>query len=118
MVSMTTHQQHIRLHYIDDMRASYDKDVATAERTLVFDGDMPVKGERAGLDDLHLCEVAFSQFNRHDAPDQHPALDELGFRSLSVGDAVEIVEPGNSRFYLCASFGFEPIEGCRSKVTS
>lgn len=109
---MTTHN--IQLHYIDDMRASYDKDAALQPHTVVWSGDIKVLDPR--INDRALCEIAFDRFNRHDSPSQHPALDELGIRSLSVGDVVEIVEPGNSRFYICASFGFDPVEGVRSAV--
>ena len=63
------------------------------------------------LNAANLSLVAFSRFNRHDAPDQHSALDELGLRSLSVGDVIEFVD--DAKFLLCASFGFEVIDGAQ-----
>ena len=34
---------------------------------------------------------------------------------MSVGDVVEIVEPGNGRWYMCDSFGWKQIEGFRNE---
>jgi hypothetical protein len=50
-------------------------------------------------------EIIFSMFNRHDSADQHPALDRLGLRSLSVGDIVVV---GDSA-WRCAGVGWESV---------
>ena len=50
-------------------------------------------------------EIIFSMFNRHDSADQHPALDRLGLRSLSIGDIVIL---GDSA-WRCVGGGWESV---------
>jgi hypothetical protein len=41
-----------------------------------------------------VAERAWSAMNRHDAPDQAPALDAQGLRSMCVGDVVKLQTAG------------------------
>jgi hypothetical protein len=49
--------------------------------------------------------IIFSMFNRHDRADQHPALDRMGLRSLSVGDIVIL----GDRAWRCVAVGWESV---------
>lgn len=109
----------VRIHYAtNDGEYRWEAQV-DQPRTVIYDGPFTIRDDSdRGLGqkdtDLGICEQLWSAFNRHDGYDEHPALDELKLRSMSVGDVVEIVEPGNGRWYMVASFGFEPIEGIRA----
>ena len=111
---------HVRIHYATNDGDYRWEAVADQPRNVVFDGEIVSIGADRRLlasdRDLVLCETIYSAFNRHDAADQHPVLDEKGLRSLSVGDVVEIVadpmHPGDeTRYYLCANAGFDRISG-------
>ena len=58
--------------------------------------------------DYAICEDAFERFNIGN-PDRDPVVAEYRgaeHRSLSVGDIVIV----DGRPYVCASFGFDPVE--------
>lgn len=103
---------HIRLHYYADDSMPISRDVTemlACNRLVAYDGPMTVAHENS---DEFLCEDAFAQFN-HGSGQECAA--SRGMRSLSVGDVVEIVRPGNGTFWLCQSAGWVPIEGVRSR---
>lgn len=109
---------HIRLHYTDKLawgRDPIDEQLAMP-RTMWFEGDIDLPGVREGWGDLDICEHIWRAFNRVDGSAvEHPVMDEIGLRSMCVGDVIEIRTDYGPRFYIAADFGFEPVEGVRSK---
>jgi len=109
---MTT--THVRLHYADNLGDGYGPE--PIERTMWHEQDME-HGD-AVTDDALLVYL-WRYFNRVDGSNaESPAMDEKKQRSMCVGDVIELRGENGPRFYKCASFGWDPIEGCRSKVTT
>ena len=109
--------QWVRLHYVEDESFAAATFATTADsidlpRYVAFDGTVEWEHERTGK---AFAEECFARFNRGSGR-EHPNLDGNGIRSLSVGDVVEISEPGASQWWLCRGAGWQAIEGVRSKT--
>lgn len=122
----------IRLRYLTrESFRNYDPDFidSTGARPAYEDPIDVTVEVGATAQDGEVCEIVWDRFNRHDDPDQHPALDALKLRSLSVGDIVSILAPctfdtrnatgtvfperpcpGHWRDYRASHVGFEQIE--------
>jgi len=100
----------VRTHYLDWERAPqaslsfYTRNAREAAPDLWQQGlyvQGPWEEDVPRTTDYHrICEFLFLKYNADDRPDGKRR------RSMSVGDLVQI---GGS-YYVCASFGFEPVQ--------
>jgi hypothetical protein len=102
----------VQLAYLTDesLGARYGIGERVYKRPVTVDVDVPVIAGAHGWeieDPQAVLESIWSQFNRHDSLDQHPDLDRLGLRSLSVGDVIILGDTA----WEADIIGWTPVEG-------